>query len=227
MKKHILIATTLALLGMECAYSNCNQMSTEDELCASIPDPEQNIANCKSYMFPYPICYKNAQGTRKKFYTCGECEDGYVLTLNPNFTAMGCDSGSAYVCQPCSVVKACSPNSKPDYDPDAWRDSWKGYQINSYAECNTDTCEWESRAQYRCSAGYYGISDDITENYVEGFGVMGLNGCTLCPLTAAAQLGKSDAGDNETVLKCYTDQDGTDVTGSFVLLPSGSRCYYN
>lgn len=81
MKKHILIATTLALLGMECAYSNCSQMSTEDEQCASIPDPEQNIANCKSYMFPYPICYKNAQGTRKNFTRAANAKMAMSLHL--------------------------------------------------------------------------------------------------------------------------------------------------
>ncbi|MDE5615230.1 MAG: hypothetical protein K2I81_00140 [Alphaproteobacteria bacterium] len=231
MKTHILIASTFALMGIESAYSNCTEADYFGTQCTAITEPAQNIAHCKSYEFSHSLCYKNASGTHKKFHLCKECEDGYILTLNPDYTAMGCDKGDGgvYVCLPCSLAKTCDPHSEIEYDPDAWRDSWTGYQSNSYTECNTATCQWEKRTTYRCSAGYYGPGDGITENYVEGFGIMGLNGCTICPPNPfATQSGQSDVDDNATIQKCYLVEDiGYDFTGTYNIVPSGSRCYHD
>lgn len=230
MKKQFVVVTMSMLLTAEFGYANCLQQMPDEAHCAAISDPVQNIAHCGSYAFSFPLCYKNAAGTYKKFNLCNKCEDGYILTLNPDFVAMGCDNsdGGVYVCQPCSVAKACNPNAGVEYNPDGWENSWTGYQSNSWTECNTNTCEWETRSKFRCAAGYYGNSAEITENYIEGFGVMGMNGCTRCPINSnASKFGDSDPGENETIQGCYlTESEGYDVTGFYKIVPAGSRCYY-
>lgn len=230
MKTQILIASTIALIGMESAYSNCSQALPSTEQCTAIPEPAQNIAHCKNYTFPYSLCYTNNKGTYKKFHICSTCEDGYILTLNSEFTAMGCDlgDGGVYTCQPCSVAKTCDPSSEIAYSPDSWYDSWVGYQSNSWTECNTGTCTWETRTKYRCAAGYYGISSAIKENYIEGFGVMGLSGCTRCPINSmASKYGESDLGNNDTIQNCYlVESESYDVSGHYTIVPPNSRCYY-
>ncbi len=229
MKKQVLIVTMSTLLATELVYARCDQAAPDTASCASILEPEQNIAHCKQYMFPYALCYTNYLGQFKKFHICHECEDGYILTLNPEFAAMGCsqNDGGVYTCQPCSVVRACDPTTEIPYDADAWSDSWNGYQVNKWTECNTDNCTWEERSEYRCAAGFYGASSAIKENYIEGFGVMGMTGCTQCPFSSHATQGTSDPGDNETIQGCYLMEDeGYDFTGYYKIVPAGSRCYY-
>lgn len=231
MKKQVLRATMMTIVAIESANAaNCYQQLADESHCATITNPAQNIAHCESYMFPYPLCYSNASGMYKKFNLCSKCADGYILTLNPDFAAMGCSDGDGgvYVCQPCSVAKSCNPNddARVDYDPDGYRNSWVGYQTNSWTECNTNTCKWERRAKFRCAAGYYGNSSAITENIIDGY-VMGMNGCTQCPYSSHATLGTSDAGENETIEGCYlVESEGWDFTGSYKIIPPNTRCYY-
>lgn len=229
MKKQLVVVTMSMLLYAEFAYATCNQAMSDDSHCSAISDPAQNIAHCESYTFSFPLCYKNASGTYNKFNLCNKCEDGYILTLNPDFVAMGCDNsdGGVYVCQPCSVAKSCNPNAGVEYNPDGWKNSWTGYQSNSWTECNTNTCEWEAVTEYRCAAGYFGPSSGIKEKYIEGFGVAGLTGCSLCPLSNSAKYAQSDAGENETIEGCYMVEDeGYDFTGSYKIIPAGTPCYY-
>ncbi|MDE6250584.1 MAG: hypothetical protein K2M34_03045 [Alphaproteobacteria bacterium] len=230
MNKKLLIVTMSTFLTTELAYAQCGMAPSDNETCASIAEPAQNIAHCKQYMFPYSLCYINkSTGKAGKFQICHMCEDGYILTLDPDFVAMGCSNrnGGVYVCQPCSVAKTCDPNSEIEYDEDAWKDSWNGYQTNTWTECNTSTCTWEKRSKHRCAAGFYGSSSAIKENYIEGFGAMGMTGCTQCPMSATTKAGESDPGANETIQGCYlTESQGYDVTGVYQIVPAGSRCYY-
>lgn len=232
MNKRVLIVTISTLLSAKLAYATiCGQAVSDNPACTAIAEPAQNIAHCANYMFPYSLCYTNNSGQYKKFHICSECDDGYILTVNPDFTAMGCSNGvdaSVYICQPCSVAKTCDPKSEIKYDANAWKDSWTGYQSNIWTECNTNTCTWNVRTEYRCSTGYYGTSSEIKENYIEGFGVMGMTGCTACPYSDHATLGTSDPGDNETIQRCYlTDDKACGVDGCYQIIPSGSRCYHD
>ncbi|MCM1295073.1 MAG: hypothetical protein NC311_05980 [Muribaculaceae bacterium] len=241
MKKQIIAGVILAVLTGTRAYAGCSAAGLEDSKCDTAAAPV-SIANCKSTMadsasgISYSFCYKNDSGQYKKVYTCKECEDGYVRVPSHTLIEFGCntsDIASMYSCQPCSVAKSCGHNDTgyPEtYDSDAWEDdTWYGYQHNNWVECDTSTCTWQKKTKYRCADGYYGESDKIVPNYIEGFGIMGINGCMQCPYNAlATKNGMSDAGNNETVQGCYlSEASGYDLTGTYKIVPEYARCYYD
>lgn len=226
----LILSSVIALIPTF-AYSGICQQFVTTEQCADIAEPQKNIKNCKTYKFDFSICFANSYGTRKKFYSCGECEDGYVLVDDPNFINLGCEnSGAINVCQQCSTAKKCSDSTMPEETD--WKVTWTGYQVKTHPECNTSTCKWETKKEYRCADNYYGPSAGITENYIEGFGVMGMKGCSLCPPGSNGSVpldGLSEAGDNETIERCYLEgtKYNADFTGVFTLTSPDNRCYYN
>ncbi len=236
MKKQIIASTIVYLLMGAYAYAGCQMAGYEDSKCSTAASP-QAIANCKTMMSNdvgdvYHFCYKNDKGQYKKVYTCLECKEGYILVPSHILIDFGCNESdivSMWTCQPCSVVKACDPTTEIPYDADAWSDSWNGYQVNKWTECNTDNCTWEERSEYRCADGYYGERDKIVPNYIEGFGVMGINGCTRCPINAVATAyGMSVAGDNETIQRCYlSEAGGSDIFGVYKIYPEYAKCYHD
>ena len=91
--------------------------------------------------------------------------------------------------------------------PSAWTAYARGYERRTYRYCSTST-KCTSSTQYRCAAGYYGITTN------------GSSGCTRCPNSGSSVPGPT------VIRSCYlpSGTTGTDTSGTYTYT---ADCYYS
>lgn len=87
-----------------------------------------------------------------------------------------------------------------------WYAISSGYEGRTIATCDCNTCN--RTPQYRCAAGYYGVSNN------------GTAGCTHCPLSDS----QSAAG-SVSITSCYIPANVSDADTSGAYIYTGN-CYY-
>lgn len=188
--------------------------------CSALDDslPVNVMRNCSNYS---DSCYS---GTRIR--TCTTCNSGYTRTQQTTTVSTCTGSITYYDCQ---SDGSGGDGGDGDLDPiDPFPDlcdgtcdncislpTWlpiigsDGHEQKTTKTCNTATCKCNSSTEYRCAAGYYGVS------------FLGRSGCTRCP-SSGGVYGTSTAGSNTKITDCYMTS-GSDDTGTFTYT---SNCYY-
>lgn len=212
------IQPTFALTQM-CIKTRCAQTGKE---------PVNNPQNCGTYDI---FCYGD-----NAYKSCTSCKTGYALK-EYNTSESSCSYQTTW--------NNCEAESEGGEECDGtcdfclstfWRDvsANSGYQSRTNATCNTLTCVCTHTTEYRCAAGYYGAKPSCRT--ITNVGTV-CSGCTACPdipdkvdYVDESYRITSDAGDNDSIEKCYIDGIGTDnfiadKTGHYTVV--GGKCYYS
>ena len=212
MKKFLLTITTVGVicitLPFDTAYSASNQncvlctslMTYVDEQCMSFgncSDEEilrlmDDVANRLTAVLAAQarILIESYGIAMAQLYNMGQDPETVCTELGL------CSSGGGT--DPCPDCTNCSSTS--------WSALRTGYESRIRATCNCGICD--KTTQYRCAAGYYGITTN------------GSSGCTRCPNSGSSVAGST------VITSCYlpSGTTGSDSSGTYTYT---ADCYYS
>lgn len=140
--------------------------------------------------------------------SCLTCPSGHTKTTKTTSTS-SCSSISYNTCETGEIIIPGCGGTCTNCSSTNWVGNGTGAQKKTTATCNTATCMCMKSISYRCASGYYGSGKTTS-------------GATSPDCTACPNSGKSVAGDNSDITKCYITS-GSDATGIFSYT---AGCYY-
>ncbi len=168
-----------------CGINNAMAFACPSEACTTQVIYAAQGMNCATSS---TTCYGDY-----KVLTCNSCNSNYTRTQQTT-SVSGCDNTvTYYTCKSNSIGGGDSGSSCngtcTDCTSTGWTSAGTGYEQQTNATCNTNTCVCSKNTSYRCAFNYY-----KTATIMCLFGGS-CTGCSPCPThSASGYTGSSSAG---------------------------------